>query len=96
MTSRSVNGGEEGGEERALFQKVPAAVSLLPNYSYSISSSTAARCYFPYFLFAFFFCFFGESTEKEGREFRIQSQGFEILLTGNCCVASLALINSLN
>lgn len=41
-----------------MFQKVPAAVSLLPNYSYSISSSTAARCYFPYFLFAFFFLFF--------------------------------------
>lgn len=67
MTSRSVNGGEGGGEERALFQKVPAAVSLLPNYSYSISSSTAARCYFPYFLFAFFFCFWRKYRERRMR-----------------------------
>lgn len=69
MTSRSVNGGEGGGEERALFQKVPAAVSLLPNYSYSISSSTAARCYFPYFLFAFFFVFLERVQRKKDASF---------------------------
>lgn len=69
MTSRSVNGGEGGGEERALFQKVPAAVSLLPNYSYSISSSTAARCYFPYFLFAFFFLFLEKVQRKKDASF---------------------------
>lgn len=83
MTSRSVNGGREEG---ALFQKVPAAVSVSSNYTPTVptSSSTATPTTTLFLLFSFCFSFYffalGEIRE-EGCEFSVRA--FEIL-TRNC------------